>query len=390
MEYRLLSRKITFFLFALAILSIDSSPIQAQNTTDASQKIDQYVETHPIAGLAVAVVKDGKIIYAYASGKKNIEKYQQLDTSALFRIASVSKSFTVTSLMQLIEKGQFSLDDDVSDLIGFHVRNPRFPDKVITLGMLLSHTSSLSDKNGYFNLDVINPNVNLNYAKCYNDYEPGTQYEYCNLALNMAGTILERQSGERFDHYVADSVLKPLGIYGGYNVNDLDSNRFAHLYEYDTAKHQFIPSPGAYAPRTKEIEDYQMGYSTPVFSPTGGMKISIGGLATYMIMHMNYGEENGVRIISRESEEAMRQPQLSGDSHQYGLGLHHSDNLIPGVSLIGHTGDAYGLYSSMFFEPNKKFGFVVITNGADPHEEDGFQYVLKDVNNILYNIFLGN
>ena len=131
--------------------------------------------------------------------------------------------------MQLVEAKKLSLDDDVSKLIGFTVRNPKYPDKVITLKMLMSHTSSLNDTQGYFSLDSINPNKTANSAKCYNDYAPGAGYEYCNLNYNIVGTIIERTSGERFDKYIKAHILDKLGLYGGYEVGSLDSTQLCNI-----------------------------------------------------------------------------------------------------------------------------------------------------------------
>ena len=111
-------------------------------------------------GLSVVVVKDGRLIYTKAFGLKDVERGTPLDENDLFRIASISKSFSATSIMQLVEAKKISLDDDFGDLVGFRVRNPKYPGKVITLRMVLSHTSSVNDSQGYFNLDVINPDKN--------------------------------------------------------------------------------------------------------------------------------------------------------------------------------------------------------------------------------------
>ena len=323
--------------------------------------ISAILQQGKVAGLAVAVVKNNKIIYTHSYGLKNIETNTPLTDDCLFRIASISKSFTATSFMQLIEAKKLSLDDDVSNLIGFKVRNPKFPEKVITLKMILSHRSSLNDSEGYFSLDFINPGKNPNWQKCYNDYEPGTGYQYCNLNYNMAGTILEKVSGERFDQYVKHHILDPLGLYGGYCVDSLDQSRFATIYEYNRGSARFIASPGAYARRNEEIANYTMGYSTPIFSPTGGMKITATDLAKYMMMHMNMGKSNGKRIIKKKSARRMQTP-LS-EKEGYGLALQKTDSLIIGKTMTGHTGSAYGLYSNMFFQPKEKFGIVVITNG---------------------------
>lgn len=366
-------------VFSLFLLLIFGFQTHAQN--QSKQRLTQLMENQPVMGLSVAVVKDGELVYTEAFGWKEEGKVP-LQTTDIFRIASISKSFSATSIMQLVEKKKLSLDDDVSDLIGFKVRNPKFPDTLITLRMLLSHTSSINDSEGYFTLDAINPAKNSNWEKVYNAYEPGKGYQYCNLNFNMVGTIIEKFSGDRFDNYVRRNILYPLDLYGGYNVDELDATQFATLYTYSRDSAKFSPSPAAYASRKAEIANYVMGYSTPIFSPTGGMKISAPDLAKYMIMHMNYGKAGKVKIISKKSAQEMQTP-LSADEN-YGLALWKTDKMIPGVELTGHTGSAYGLYSAMFFDPKEKYGFVVITNGCDPVEEEGYIRVIRQAVNILY------
>jgi CubicO group peptidase (beta-lactamase class C family) len=339
-----------------------------------------------VVGLSVAVVKENKIIYTHSFGVRNIESNELLTDENIFRIASISKSFSATSIMQLVEAGKISLDDDFSNLVGFKIRNPKFPETVITLKMVMSHTSSINDSRGYFNLDSINPAKSADWIKCYNDYEPGKGYQYCNFNYNMIGTVIEKISGERFDQYVKHHVLDPLGLYGGYCVDSLDSTRFATLYEYDDSTKKFTAAPNAYHPRREEIKNYVMGYSTPIFSPTGGMKISAMDLAKYMMMHMNYGKSDGVRIIKKKSAKIMQQ-KISGEEG-YGLALMNSDSLIVGKHMIGHTGSAYGLYSAMFFQPKEKFGIVVITNGCADGYDSGMNKVTKTVINILYHSFI--
>ena len=354
----------------------------AQNTK-AELRIDSIMKQYNMVGLSVAVVKKGDIIYTHSFGLKNIASNTSLTDNNIFRIASISKSFSATSIMQLVEAKKLSLDDDVSKLIGFTVRNPKYPNKVITLKMLMSHTSSLNDSQGYFSLDSINPNKTANWAKCYSDYAPGAGYAYCNLNYNMVGTIIERTSGERFDKYIKAHILDKLGLYGGYEVGALDSTRFATLYEYDTTTKQFNVAEGAYNPRKTEINNYVMGYSTPIFSPTGGMKISATDLAKYMTMHMYYGKYKGVRIMSKKSARTM-QTKVSDGEGGYGLAILTTDSLINGVTMKGHTGSAYGLYSMMFFQPEKKFGIVAITNGCNIVYDSGFNPVLQAIENVLY------
>ncbi|MHA4894852.1 serine hydrolase domain-containing protein [Pedobacter sp. PWIIR3] len=373
------------FLFFVALLLQFSSVSFAQSAR-VEAEIREVMKKYEGVGLSVAVVKKGALIYTHSFGLKDIEHNTVLSDHDIFRIASISKSFSATSIFQLIEARKLSLNDDFSKLVGFKVRNPKYPETVITLKMVMAHRSSINDSEGYFNLDVINPDKNVNWAKCYNDYEPGKGYQYCNLNYNMIGTVIEKFSGERFDQYVKHHIIDPLKLYAGYCVDSLDASRFTTLYEYNAVSKVFTPAPLAYNPRSEEIKNYVMGYSTPIFSPTGGMKISATDLARYMTMHMNYGKYAGGRIISKKSAKIM-QTKLS-DEEGYGLAIRTVPDLIPGKVIKGHTGSAYGLYSMMFFHPQEKFGIVVITNGCNPIYANGFNDFLATTTNILYNNFI--
>ena len=347
-----------------------------------------YLAEIEAAGVTCAVVKDNKVIYHHNFDVKDLATKEPVDDQTLWRIASISKSFTATSLLQLVEQGKLSLKDDVSDLLGFTVRNPKYPDIPITLEMLLSHTSSINDSQGYWTtIDIINPDINTSAGECYNDYAPGSGgYEYCNLNLNLAGTILERVSGERFDQYVVNHVLRPLGLYGGYCVDSLDKSRFAHLYSWDADNQKFVDNyDEAYAPRSEKVANYTMGHDALIFSPTGGMKISGLDLARYMTMHMNYGTTpDGVRIISEESSRDMQVPR--SEPEHYGLNLWLADDYVPGITLVGHTGGAYGLSSAMFFHPEDKYGFVIICSGS--HDAEGTHNVLHQGIQRMYKYFI--
>jgi len=373
-------------LFLAALLIVSCGPTPAQQAEEAMNNLIKELNA---AGLSVAVVKDNKIVYTGAFGAKNIEQGTKIGTDDIFRIASISKSFTATSLMQLHEQGKFDLDDDVSPFLGFTVRNPNHPDIPITFRMLLSHNSSLSDKLGYFSLDVIDPQKNPDSGKAYNDYAPGTQYEYCNLGFNTVGTLVEILSGERFDLYVKNHIIDPLGLNAGFNVDALDSGQFVTLYEYEDGA--FIESPDAYRSRAAELENYVMGRTTPIFSPTGGMKLAPKDLAKHMLVQINQGTWNGVQILKPESAAAMQTPYEYADGRvgEYGFAISTTSKLIDGETMKGHTGSAYGLYSAMFFEPTKKFGFVMMTNGCKAKRgENGFLTIQSDVINALYNIFI--
>ncbi|MDR2585439.1 MAG: beta-lactamase family protein [Prevotellaceae bacterium] len=372
-------------LFVMAGLITAQGQTAAQQ---ADQAMNDLIKELNAVGLSVAVVKDNAIVYTGAFGAKNLEKGTQISTDDIFRIASISKSFTATAMMQLFEQGRFDLDDDVSPALGFLVRNPNHKDIPITYRMLLTHTSSLNDTTGYFSLDVIDPQKTQEYWRAYNQYAPGTDYEYCNLGFNMLGTLVEIHSGERYDRYIHNHIIEPLGLHAGFNVDAFDRSEFVTIYEYENG--EFVASPDAYRSRATELQNYTMGRTTPIFSPTGGMKIAPKDLAKHLLVQINQGTLNGVQILKPESVKAMQTPYDYPDKRAsgYGFAITTSTRLIEGETLKGHTGSAYGLYSAMFFEPEKKFGFVMMTNGYPAKYENGFLTIQYRVINALYEIFI--
>ena len=156
-----------FMALAAMLLMMMSCATSTEKRID--QAIQQVMSDYQAVGIAAVVVQDGQIVYENAFGYANLDSQTPLTTHHFMRIASISKSFTATSLMQLVEKGIISLDDDVSDLIGFQVRNPHYPETPITLRMVLSHTASFRDPENYSTLDHINPTVNGDCSATYYD-----------------------------------------------------------------------------------------------------------------------------------------------------------------------------------------------------------------------------
>ncbi|MBQ7041997.1 MAG: beta-lactamase family protein [Muribaculaceae bacterium] len=355
--------------------------------------LTQIMNTHKAVGLAVAAVYKGETIYSNAFGYRDRENKIAYKEDDLLRIASISKTFVATSIMQLVEQGKLSLDADVSTLMGFNVRNPYYSSTIVTVRMLLSHTSSLSDDNGYSTFDLINPSVSSSNSirRCWNNYKPGSSYEYCNLGYNILGAIVEIVSGERFDVYVKKHILDPLGLNASYNVKDLDSSKFVKIYHYSNGS--YTCSTEAYSYPSSQIANYKLGYSTPCFSPTGGLKISLKDLTTVMKMHMNKGEVNGVRILSEESCELMQTAytptEYTGSS--YGFAMVITTGLVSGHKMTGHDGIAYGAYTAMYWDKEKDFGVVIMINGCDEKWASSsaeFIMLLTKTSTALYNHFV--
>ncbi len=377
-------------LFAACKQSDPTEEPAPDNNPDIKKELTDIMSRNSAVGLAVVAVKDGEVVYNQSLGYKNLEERTPLKDDDIMRIASISKSFTAIGIMQLIEQGKLTLDTDVSEIMGFEIRNPKYPQKAITVGMLLSHISSMSDSNGYYSLNQLHRDSSSTWRKAWNDYEPGSRYQYCNLGYNTLGAILEKVSGERFDKYIENHILKPLGVYASHNVLALDASKFVNLYQYNSYNKSYTLSGSAYTPQTEALANYQMGYSAPVFSPTGGLKISALDLAKVMMMHMNYGTLNGVKILDSASCEKMQSliTPTNYKNEYYGMGIITTDNLLKGHTLTGHDGLALGAYTAMYWDKQKQHGFVVMTNGCTGETEYDFANILCQSVECLYkNLF---
>lgn len=334
------------------------------------------MEKYQAIGLSVVVVRDNKIVYTRTFGYNpdyNDSTLQMaIPIDGIYVIQSISKSFIGTAIMQLVENGKVSLEDDVNNYLNFTVRNPKYPHTPITIRMLLSHRSSINDKQYGWTFDQINPKKGKKWQDCYNDYSPGTRFSYCNLNYNLLGAIIENVTRERFFDYIDEHIVNPMGLYASFNLTKIDSTRLVRNYSFNRISKTYEKDAYIYNYKhyNKKLKDYQLGSSsTAFFSPSGGMKITAVDLAKYMIMYMNYGEYDGKRIISRESVMEMWRPQGNDESpdsyfSQYGFSFSRWNRIVEGESFVGITGGAHGIHSAMYFNPEKKFGFVVICNGC--------------------------
>jgi CubicO group peptidase (beta-lactamase class C family) len=360
------------------------------------QALDKIRNDYNLMGLSVVTVCDGRINGSYHAGLRDFDRDLPVNDSSMFRIASISKLVMTTAMMKLYDKKLFRLDDDISNYLGFKLRNPNYPDNPITIRMLLSHTSSINEGNGYDGfLSATYNNVSdppgfaqllVPGGKYYTDdmwrkEPPGTYFSYCNANFGLAGTIIERISGMRFDRYMEETLFVPLGITGAYTVEGLtDINNLGAIYRNENG--QWVPQTDDLKGRLtspRDFSGYKAGINAAIFSPQGGLRISAAELARVMILHIDKGKYNGKRIISGRSIRLMQTPQWTyngsngetddGRKVSWGLsiavlGSTPSSDLIPqGVVLYGHGGDAYGLISKFYYDRKSRSGLIIMTNG---------------------------
>lgn len=370
----------------------------------------------PLQGLAAIRLHDGQESYRFFGGFRHRQagRAWPVQPDTLFRVASVSKVVTTIGLMQLVEQGKVDLDRDVSDYLGFRLRNPAFPDEPIRVRMLLNHTSSLRDAEGYTlppdrpisaMFDAAHPGPTGDHFAKGSDKAPGAWFEYCNLGYGLVGTIIERVSGERFDRYMQRHILDPMKIAGGYNVHALSHpERLSTLYHRDAA---------GWTPETDDrtaggdmaggwpegqLTHYRPGTNGTLFSPQGGLRISMPDLARVAQLLIGRGELDGVRILKPETVALMERTTWRYDGHngttgegtagpfnRYGMtiawltGWHDARGKgdLPYIGyrggLRGHLGDAYALHSGLWYDPARKDAYVFAITGypADESSERG-------------------
>lgn len=397
-------KKLALFCLTLALM-LCGGTVKAEKLSkkQIEKQITGFMEECRTNGLAVVMVKGDKVVYQNAFGWKDKEAGIPLDINDMFRIASISKSFSGVSIMQLVEAGKLSLEDDVNDILGMNIRNPRYPDIPITVKMLLSHTSSMKDGGGaarYTDLTYIDESktpIDEIREKSYLPYAPGQGYKYCNRALNTIGVIIEKVSGERFDNYVLNHILRPMGLTekeAGYNVDTLDNSKFVSLYIYNEKKDSLEKSQVAYArkrgEKAVEAGTYVIGRDGHGWSPTGGMKISAPNLAKWMMTLRDGGmAPNGTRILSEAGTKKLLTPVTPADpGTQYCLTTRTETRFIDGKTLKGHTGSAQGLKSCMFFCPGEDWGFVCIASSTKLDQINNVYKIYYNTVNLLYEQYI--
>jgi CubicO group peptidase (beta-lactamase class C family) len=377
-----------FAIISLLLFALISSNLFGQSY---HQVLENIAVENQLTGMSVAVVCNGTVSDVYHYGKADIGRNLFVSDSTMYRIASISKAVTATSLMKLYDNGLFQLDDNVSDYLGFNLYNPNFPLEKITFRMLLNHTSGLVDGSGYNGLlsatgaqnppppisQLLQAGGNYYSSDMWLNQAPGTWFTYANINYGVIATLIEQISGLRFDIFTKENILLPLGISGSFNIQDIENiNNVAVLYR------NAIPQADHYqgiTPPPRDLSQYIIGSNGLIFSPQGGLRISALELANFMMLHAANGMWNGENILSEPTVQLMHQIQWdyngsNGNNYydlfnRWGLGFHlttntaNGDIVIPDVIMIGHPGEAYGLISDMYFEKEKQFGLIFITNG---------------------------
>ncbi len=347
----------------------------------------------PAAGNHAWATFDARRVTAFgASGLADREAGRALTIDDPVRIASITKLHVALGVMKLVEEGKLDLDRDVSDWLGWQLRNPKFPDRPVTLRLLLSHRSSLRDGVDYaVPLGITFRDV-LAAPEAFDlDHPPGTFFRYSNLNFPVVAAVMEAATHQRFDLLMDGLVLKPLKLDACFNWTTCKVSalrRAVVLYAPDGKVLRddlkgVRPVCPVVAPAdgSCELPSYRLATNGAPFSPQGGLRISVRDLTrTGRLLLANGRLPNGRRFLSEASMAEMtglawRFDGSNGDNEGnfycgYGLAVQilaqcppSDDPFGDGRALIGHAGDAYGLRSGLWVDRERGIGIAYFATG---------------------------
>jgi CubicO group peptidase (beta-lactamase class C family) len=308
-----------------------------------------------IGGAVVTVVKDGQILTARGFGYADVAKRTPVDPDrTLFRPGSVSKLFTWTAVMQLVEAGKLDLDADVNTYLDFKI--PPFNGKSLTLRQIMTHTAGFQEyAKGvvFYDSKFLKPLGE--YLKSYTPpriYEPGTTPAYSNWATALAGYIVERKSGEPFDAYIEKHIFAPLGMHNSTFRQPLPKALSAQM---STG----YGKPGEAA-----------GFEIVGPGPAGSLSSTGTDMGRFMIANLQGGMLDGQRILSDQAMATMHDSPLDKVNpmslvpplNRMELGFFEIN--LNGNRAVGHLGDTNAFHTSFDFLLDKGIGIYISVNSA--------------------------
>ena len=301
-----------------------------------------------IAGAVVVVVKDGQVLFEKGYGVANVKRQTPVDPkTTMFRPGSVSKLFTWTAVMQLVEQKKIDLDADVNTYIDFKI--PPYEGKPITLHNLMTHTPGFEETEK--NLFTTDPKAMVSLGDALKAnlparvFPPGEVPAYSNYGAALAGYIVERVSGEKFEDYIARHILVPLNMRHSTFTQPLPDD-----LERDMSK--------GYDKASGKAQSYEL---IPM-SPAGALAASGDDMAHFMIAHLNNGTYRGARILEPQTAIMMH-----GVAYQHtpgvppmAYGFYHEDR--NGHVIVAHGGDTLWFHSDLHLILDQNVGLFVSQN----------------------------
>ena len=310
--------------------------------------IPSQLRNRNIAGAVVSVVKDGQVLFQKGYGYADVEeKKPVLPDQTLFRPGSVSKLFTATAVMQLVEQGKLDLDRDVNDYLDFAL--PKTYPEPVTLRQLLTHTGGFEEtlKNLFVahESDIKPLRTYLVNEMPARIFLPGKIPSYSNYGFTLAGYIVERVSGEKFERYIENHILKPLGMNNSTFEQPLPPQLGPQMSK-------------GYLSASKKPRDFEWVQA----APAGALTTTAADMTQFMLAFLQDGAVDGVSILKPETVRQMETRQFEFDPMLPGLGITFMEYLIDPVRIIAHGGDTVYFHSDMILVPDAHLGYFLSYN----------------------------
>lgn len=345
-----------------AVASVDKK--QRSAPLDAKQVevwLDGYVPTvlkqSGVPGAVVVIVRDGRVLLQKGYGMADVQRGIGVGPeNTIFRVGSISKLFTWTAVMQLVEDGRIDLDADINDYLDFQI--PPFRGQPMTMRNIMTHTSGFEETlKGMIVRDPASINLEHTVKTTLPNriFLPGTTPAYSNYASILAGYVVQRVSGERYEDYVSRHILRPLNMW------------------HSTFDQPLAPSLASMV-ATGYDENLRAGeFELIPQTPAGALSASGADIGKFMIAHLSQGD-GGHSLLAPATRGVMQHTNLALMSSLKGIGLGFLIMDRNGRRIIGHAGDTFYFHSLLALLPEERMGIFIAVNGnpkgsVDPHIE---------------------
>jgi len=322
-----------------------------------------------VVGASVAITSPGNAVrYTASFGFADVAKNRALTVDTPMHLASVSKLFTASALVQLFERRGLDLHANVNDFIDFPVINPHHPSLPVTPHQLVTHTSSISDKghdvtypgdprkslSSFLQGYLVKGGRHYDPEKSYLKMKPGKKWDYSNVGAALAGYVVECLSQQSFASYVEENVLAPLDIHNAHwYLRDFEPDVLAKPYKFKNE--EFVELP-------------QQGYPDV---PAGLLRCSIGDLARSL--HAMLGQETGQKaILSGHAVREMLRRQVAQSVHGY-QGLGWTQEKVRARKVVGHSGSDTGASNMVVLTEDQSQAVAMLMNIDGTYKSDEFR-----------------
>jgi CubicO group peptidase (beta-lactamase class C family) len=341
------TRLLTLLLTTVAT----AQPAADRYTATIEPALTRILRDQGITGLAIGIVEDGRLVYSHGFGLMNIgEPNRPITPETLFHMASITKLFVATSVMQLWEQGRVDLDKPITTYVPyFKLNDPRY--RAITVRLMLSHISGMPDVEDYeWNKPQYDDGALERYVRGLSGLklksDPGTTFAYSNMAYEVLGDLIAKVSGVSFDDYVAEHILKPLGM----------SSSTLLFKQADAAK--LAAGHRKKGGTVTVVEHYPYNRA---HSPSSNLHSNVVDMARWAIANLNRGELDGRRILKGSTYDLMWKP-VSQRTPTTSVGISWFLSEIDGNKCVMHNGGDDGFLSRLVLFPELKRAVVYMTN----------------------------